>query len=157
MFTKQGSVMSDLSHPAMDCENTDAQHDIRHTFVAAAFIAVLAGLALTMGGGARWFAAKDCKLYPLPALLHSERAATATSRGGAPCLILAHKSNLRIESLEVVMPPRNGTIATRGKTGLVYFPNSQFKGSDSFQLKLVRRTDARASVATTIDLLVNID
>ena len=63
----------------------------------------------------------------------------------------------RIKSVEVVAGPRNGKISMRGTTGLFYVPNSQFKGTDSFAFRVLRRTDANEVAASIVNLTVNVD
>ena len=44
----------------------------------------------------------------------------------------------------------------RGKTGLIYVPNSQFKGQDSFDLKVLRENEPDTA-AKVINMKVNVD
>jgi hypothetical protein len=131
-------------------------HIDRQSYIAASFLIILAGLVFTVAGGTRFFAPKTCQLPPQGLWLQSGHEATATSRGGAPCLISARNTHANVEALEIVTPPRNGRIDMRGKTGLIYVPNSQFKGEDSFNLKILRRNEP-SSNAKIISMKVNVD
>jgi hypothetical protein len=73
------------------------------------------------------------------------------------CFIAANNTDARVEALEIVTSPSNGWVATRGKTAMVYFPNAGFKGTDAFELRLVRRTDTEAFLTTTINMKVKVD
>lgn len=149
--------MSDFSHHPTQFEGIAAPRNHRQTWMTAIFFATIAAVAITLVAATQWAATPHCRLHPRPVLTHSEQTPTATSRGGAPCLIAANNSDARVEALEVVTSPNNGWVATRGKTGLVYFPNADFKGMDSFDLRLVRRTDTNAFVTTNISMKVKVD
>lgn len=146
-----------MSDHATQFEETVAQDGHRQTWTAAILIAAIAGLAVTLAGAAQWTAAPHCRLHPRPVLAHWQQAPTATSRGGGPCLIAANNSDARVESLEIVTAPSNGFVATRGKNRLVYFPNADFKGVDSFEMRLIRRTDTKAVMTTNITMTVKVD
>lgn len=124
------------------CDKVPADHVIdRQSILAVAFLLTLAALVFTIAGGLRVLSPRDCRLQPHWLGPKSDDSATATSRGGAPCLISARNTNSNIEALELVTPPRNGRIDTRGKTGLIYVPNSRFKGQDVFNLKVLHKNE----------------
>ena len=127
------------------------------TSVAIAFFSVLAVLTLTLVGATRVFAPFECSLDPRSMLPYADSEATAFSRRGAPCMVAPHNMDGRIKSVEVVAGPRNGRISMRGTTGLFYVPNSQFKGTDSFTFRVLRRTDANEVAASIVNLTVNVD
>jgi hypothetical protein len=149
--------MSGPSHATADSRTTAKPHHVRQTWLAVSCLAAIAFLALALGPVFRLPAAKDCRLHPRPNLTPAAQAVTATSRGGWPCLITANNSDTRAEALHVVSPPRNGWIATRGATRLVYFPNASFKGVDMFDVELVRRTDTTSPLVHTITVRVKVD
>lgn len=141
---------------ADETTNSDALID-RQTYMAAGFLLAVAGLVFTIAGGTRLFVPKDCQLHSRAVLTQSGNQATATSRGGAPCLISAHNNHADVEALEIVTPPSNGRIVTRGKTGLVYVPNLQFKGTDSFDMRVIRRNRPSSSDAKIISMTIDVD
>lgn len=141
---------------AEDATNSDALID-RQTYMAAGFLLAMAGLVFTIAGGARLFVPKDCQLHSGAVLTQSGNHATATSRGGAPCLISAHQNHADVEALEIVTPPSNGRIVARGKTALVYVPNSQFRGTDSFDMRVIRRAKPNSSDARIISMKIDVD
>lgn len=143
-----------MRNPSNDGALADHVID-RQSWLAAAFLIALAGLVFTIAGGLRLLVPHDCQLSP-QWLLPSGDAAIATSRGGAPCLISARNTQANVEALELVTPPRNGRIDARGKTGLIYVPNAQFRGEDSFDLKVLRKNGPNAE-AKIINMKVNVD
>jgi hypothetical protein len=145
--------MFGLSSPVARDDAPATSHD---TGIAITFFAVLAALTLTLVGGARIFVTSGCSLDNRLALLHDGGEANAISRRGAPCLVSPLKGDWRVKALEVVTPPRNGRVAMRGAIGLLYIPNSQFRGSDSFAFRVIRRDDAGHS-ATNILMNVNVE
>jgi len=149
--------MSEFSHHPAQFEASPAQHNHRQTRIAAIFFATIAGGAVVLAGATHWAPASSCKLHPRPLLIHAVQAPIATSRGGSPCLIAANNSDARVEALEIVTSPSNGWVATRGKTALVYFPNAEFKGTDAFEMRLVRRTDTETFLTTNIHMRVKVD
>lgn len=139
------------------CKHELADHVIdRQSILAATFLIALAALVFTIAGGMRLFVPRDCQLQPHWLGAQSGDAATATSRGGAPCLISARNTQANVEALELVTPPRSGRIDMRGKTGLIYVPNSQFKGQDSFDLKVLRKNEPDAA-GKVINMKINVD
>ncbi len=149
--------MSEFSHHPAQIEGIAAQHNHRQTWIAALILGTIAATATTLVGVAQWMPAPHCRLHPRPLLMHGVHEPVATSRGGGPCLIAANNSDARVEALELVTSPSNGWVATRGKAAMVYFPNEKFKGTDTFELRLVRRTDTRSLVATKINMKVKVD
>lgn len=137
--------------------NELADHVIdRQSILAATFLIALAALVFTIAGGMRVFVPQDCQLQPRWLGTQSGEAATATSRGGAPCLISARNSQTNVKALELVTPPLHGRIDMRGKTGLIYVPNSQFRGQDSFDFKVLRENEPDTA-ARVINMKVNVD
>jgi hypothetical protein len=149
--------MSEFSHHPAQFEGIPAQHDRRQKWIAAIFLATIADGAMTLASATHWAPTPSCRLHPKPVLMHAVQAPIATSRGGSPCFIAANNTDARVEALEIVTSPSNGWVATRGKTAMVYFPNAGFKGTDAFELRLVRRTDTEAFLTTTINMKVKVD
>ncbi len=153
-----GCVMSGTPYPAADRNPpTLTSPNARDTHVALTFFVVLAALTLTLAGVVPVLSAKGCALDDRLVFLHSSGEASAVSRRGAPCLVTPLRSDWHVKALEVVTPPANGRITMRGATGLYYFPNSQFKGRDSFVFRVVRGIDAPAPNIENITMLVDVD
>jgi hypothetical protein len=45
----------------------------------------------------------------------------------------------------------------RGATGLFYVSNSQFRGTDTFTFRVVRRTDTNEVATSLVNMQVNVD
>jgi hypothetical protein len=146
--------MFGLSSSAARNDVPVTSHD---TGIAITFFAVLAALTLTLIGGTRILVPIGCSLDPGLAPPHVDSQVTAFSRRGAPCLVSPHNGDGRVKSLEVVAAPRNGRISMRGATGLFYVPNSQFRGTDTFTFRVVRRTDTNEVATSLVNMQVNVD
>jgi hypothetical protein len=146
--------MFGLSSPAA---RTEVPVTSRDTGVAVTFFAVLAMLTLVLIGATRILVPIGCSLDPRLGPPHADTQATAFSRRGAPCFVSPQNGDGRVKSLEVVAAPRNGRISMRGATGLFYLPNSQFKGTDSFTFRVVRRTDTNEVATSLVNMQVNVD
>lgn len=151
-----GCVMSGTPYPTANRQGTLTRHN-HDTGIALTFFAVLAALTLTLTGALRIFSPTGCTIDDRLVFLHSSGEASAVSRRGAPCLVTPLRSDWRVKALEVVTPPANGKITMRGATGFYYFPNSQFKGRDSFAFRVVRGTDASTHTIENITMLVDVD
>lgn len=149
--------MFGIPYPAAGNHGPLTPHNATDTGVALTFFAVLAMLTLTLAGVVRFFAPIGCSLEDRLVFLQSSGAGKAVSRGGAPCLVTPIRSDWSVKALEIVTPPSNGKISMRGATGLYYFPNSRFKGRDSFTFRVVRRTDTNALATETITMRVDVD
>lgn len=148
--------MSGMPYPAAD-HRGPLTPNASDTGIALTFFTVLALVTLTLAGVVRLAAPAGCSLDDSLVLLQASGEGSAVSRGGAHCLVAPPRSDWRVRSLELVTPPSNGTISMRGATGLYYYPNSQFKGRDSFAFRVVRRTDNSAPVITLITMRVDVD
>lgn len=148
--------MFGMPYPAADDRGSLASK-ASDTGIAMSFFALLALVTLTLAGAVRFVAPPGCSLDDHLVLLQTSGEGSAVSRRGAPCLITPLRSDWRVRAMELVTPPSNGRIAMRGATGLYYYPNSQFKGRDSFVFRVVRRTDNSAPVVTLITMRVDVD
>jgi hypothetical protein len=113
----------------------------------AASIATIAVLAVS--GLALWAKAPrligDCRTAPRPMLLAEQVEATMTIRGRTPCLIIAQLTNDTISGLDVIRKPNNGKLTVRGRTGLIYHPDRNFRGQDYFEYAMDRSAAAGAT------------
>jgi hypothetical protein len=128
----------------------------RQSYLAITFLLVLAGLVFVISGGMRFMVPPNCQLQSQWLRMQPGFEAIATSRGGAPCVISARNTHANAEALEIITPPRNGRVDMRGKTGLIYVPNSQFRGQDSFNFRVLQR-NASDSEADIVNMKINVD
>jgi hypothetical protein len=92
---------------------------------------------------------RDCRADPVALALGLNIEAAMTVRGGTACALWVKGSTASITDLEITSPPRHGVVLTRGRTGVVYQPERQFTGRDSFAFTLrgTSPADAGTSIA----------
>jgi hypothetical protein len=91
---------------------------------------------------------RDCRADPVALALGLNIEATMTVQGGSACALWIKGATASIGDLEITSPPRHGVVLTRGRTGVVYQPERQFVGRDSFAFTL--RGTSPADVGTSI-------
>jgi hypothetical protein len=92
---------------------------------------------------------RDCRADPVALALGLNIEATMTVQGGSACALWIKGATASIGDLEITSPPRHGVVLTRGRTGVVYQPERQFAGRDSFAFTLrgMSPADAGTSIA----------
>ena len=60
----------------------------------------------------------------------------ATASAGTPCLVSLGLGSARVDKLTITVDPQHGAVAPRGRTGVIYSPQSDFRGEDAFWLSL---------------------
>jgi hypothetical protein len=92
---------------------------------------------------------RECRADPVALVLGLNIEATMTVRGGSACALWIKGATASIAELEITSPPRHGVVLTRGRTGVVYQPERQFAGWDSFAFTLrgTSSADAGTSIA----------
>jgi hypothetical protein len=60
-----------------------------------------------------------------------------------------------IDDLDVMVPPRRGTLTMRGRTGVVYRADADFLGTDTFALA-ARSTPSAGLGVATVRVQVNV-
>jgi len=122
----------------------------------AAWRVLLAGLpivavilALTGGGSA------DCHGAPRLLRFGDEADAVVNVSAGWACPLWFKLTSQSIDDLDVMSPPRRGTLAMRGRSGVVYRAERGFTGLDTFALG-VRGASATGEGIATIRVLVSV-
>jgi hypothetical protein len=92
---------------------------------------------------------RECRADPVALALGLDIEATMTVRGGSACALWIKGATASIAELEITSPPRHGVVLTRGRTAVVYQPERQFAGRDSFAFTLrgTSPADAGTSIA----------
>jgi hypothetical protein len=113
----------------------------------AALIAVF--VALIGIRSAETVGIRNCRADPVALALGLNIEATMTVQGGSACALWIKGATASIGDLEITSPPRHGAVLTRGRTGVVYQPERQFTGRDSFAFTLrgTSPADAGTSIA----------
>lgn len=97
------------------------------------------GLAVASVAAMIWsttHAARDCRFKPIALALGLDKQIAATVPRGVPCSVHTLTGEATVEDLTIQSPPRHGELAPRGRTGVLYRPDPNFKGEDSFAFEL---------------------
>jgi hypothetical protein len=84
--------------------------------------------------------ARDCRVEPIALALGRQSNVPIALPADAPCTILVKAGSAVLDGITIDAPPRHGTLALRGRTGVVYRPNPGFRGDDAFAFSLHRRS-----------------
>jgi len=74
----------------------------------------------------------SCHIRLAPYVFGITSAISASVPAGVPCTITIRPGSASIEALTIESYPKFGTLSTRGRTGVIYRPNSRTGGSDEF-------------------------
>jgi hypothetical protein len=126
--------------------------------VAAGLVLVgLAAFALASvrtGPSTALLRASDCEAQPISMVLGENVEATMTVSPRTRCQIATGFAAGAIEDFTIVDPPKHGTLMQRGRTGVVYQSDANFRGQDSFAFALHGKTtdhyDANATGTSVI-------
>lgn len=103
------------------------------------------GLSLLCTGVMVWtgiLGARDCRVEPIPLALGRHSDVPIALPADAPCTIRVKAGSTVLDGITIDAPPLHGTLALRGRTGIVYRPNAGFKGGDAFAFSLHGRSGA---------------
>ena len=73
-----------------------------------------------------------CTTNPLSTEFMPELNVAMTVKSGVACAIWARVITTFVDTLDVVTPPRHGTLRTRGLSGVIYRPDKDYVGEDAF-------------------------
>jgi hypothetical protein len=108
----------------------------------------LAALAGTVVGAPSFDAGmRPCRTEPAVLASAAEVAAKMTVAHNAACAIWTKVRSASIDDVEIATPPRHGTLALRGRSGVTYRPAPQFAGNDFFAFTLRGHADARDNMS----------
>jgi len=88
-----------------------------------------------------------CLALPVHLILGAETAARIETSSGIACTVSVQTGSAVIDDLTVTSPAQHGSVAPRGRTGVIYRPQGNYQGEDQFELALRGRSDAKAGVA----------
>ena len=89
--------------------------------------------------------------YAFSTLLSQPATANSVSTGGASCsytLSPIHPDQVQFTGASIVKQPSNGTFEQTGAFAFKYQPNSGFKGTDEYAIKVCGHSSERAGCAT---------
>jgi hypothetical protein len=109
----------------------------RLTPAGAGWLALLAILAAVIA--ARAFdvvPVPECRTTPTRLAFVPVTEMRATVSAGTPCLVSLRLGSARVQKLAITLDPQHGVVAPRGRTGVIYRPQSGFRGEDTFWFSL---------------------
>ena len=105
--------------------------------VAAGFVLVgLAAYALGTVKGTpsvdSLLSAPTCEAEPISIVLGQDAEAAMTVSPRTRCQVATGFATTSIEEFSIVDPPKHGTVMQRGRAGVIYQSDGDFRGQDSF-------------------------
>ena len=79
---------------------------------------------------------RSCRVKPVPLMLGAATDISIAAPADMPCTILVRTGSTSLDAMTIEAPPQNGTLAERGRTGVIYRPSRGFKGDDAFTFSL---------------------
>jgi hypothetical protein len=125
------------------------------TIVGAAGVLAVAGLVLWAVPASLPAAVSRCQLEPHRLSFVPESKARLTVKGNIACAVSARLGAARVNAMNIVELPRHGRLRPRGRTGVIYRPDADFKGEDDFAFTMhgvstSYKGDARVRVAVIV-------
>ena len=99
---------------------------------AACYLIALGAACVSAALWTHAFGAVGCHVAPVPVTLGANADTSVAMPAGAPCTVILRTGQAVVEDLTVTVPPQHGTVVARGRTGVVYRPQRQFRGDDRF-------------------------
>jgi hypothetical protein len=119
-------------------------------FVAGAVIAVLGMLALA--AGVRSVAGvSECRVAAPPAVFGTNAETQMLIRGGLPCPIWTVVASATVNELAITVAPKNGSLTHRGRTGVIYRPAANYRGTDVFEFAMRGQAKSTVRVNVTVE------
>ena len=88
-----------------------------------------------------------CDASPVRLTFGAETAARIETGSGTACMVTMQAGAAVIEDLTISVAAQHGSIAPRGRTGVVYRAQDNYRGEDSFALALRGRSETQHGVA----------
>ena len=97
--------------------------------IAVLVMLVLAASARTVSG------TSECRVSA-PIVSGANTETQMLVRGGMPCPIWTVIAGASVNELAVTVAPKNGSLTARGRTGVVYRPSANYRGTDVFEFAM---------------------
>lgn len=78
----------------------------------------------------------ECETQPISIMLGQDAEATMTVSRRTRCQIATGLATGAIEEFNIIEPPKHGIVMQRGRTGVVYQSDGDFRGNDSFSFAM---------------------
>ena len=118
-------------------------------------VAVLVIGSLWYGQNSRAMPA-GCRTDPTSMQFVPELDVAMSVKNGTACAIWSRVSNTFVDSLDIEVAPRHGTLRTRGLSGVIYRPEPGYSGGDAFvfvrrELAQPRGRQSRVRVQVSVE------
>jgi hypothetical protein len=104
---------------------------VRPTAATSGWLGLFAILA-TIGAVRAFEVVPECRTTPARLAFIPVTEVKATTSEGTPCLVSLGLGAARVDKLTITVDPQHGAVAPRGRTGVIYSPQSDFRGEDAF-------------------------
>jgi hypothetical protein len=91
---------------------------------------------LLIGLAASWLMPVRCQTRPIALALGASTDASVAMRAGRACTISVETGPAVIRAVSIETNPAHGKLMLRGRTGVIYVPDRDFKGKDAFAFAL---------------------
>jgi hypothetical protein len=88
-----------------------------------------------------------CYASPVRLTFGAETATRIETSSGTACTVVMQAGAAVIEELTITVAAQHGSIAPRGRTGVIYRAQDNYRGEDSFALALRGRSETQHGVA----------
>jgi hypothetical protein len=89
--------------------------------------------------------ARDCRVAPVAPPPGSKAEIAIAVPAGRACTILVRAGGADLNGLLIAVQPTSGKLTLRGQSGVIYQPNTGFRGDDAFVFSLRRRSNATSA------------
>jgi hypothetical protein len=146
-----GKTIADAStarkmQPERSAGNPPRRIDSRSVLGGCAILLSLIGVWSTMKA-LELRAPSACDASPVRLTFGAETAARIETGSGTACAVAMQAGTAVIEDLTVTVAAQHGSIAPRGRAGVVYRAQDNYRGEDSFALALRGRSETQHGVA----------
>jgi hypothetical protein len=115
------------------------RHIVYHPDAVAGRLIAIGAVLLLMFAAVAWASGlasflrhSECRSWPTLLVFGQETDASLLVRGTVPCSLALQAPSLAVDELKMATLPENGTVMSRGRTGVTYLPGRNFKGDDFF-------------------------
>jgi hypothetical protein len=108
---------------------------LRPTLATFGWFGVFA-ILVAIGAARAFDVVPECRTTPARLAFIPVTEVKAITSAGTPCLVPLGLGSARVDKLTITVDPQHGAVAPRGRTGVIYSPQSDFRGEDAFWLSI---------------------
>jgi hypothetical protein len=127
----------------------------RRTWPAWCFVG-LSSVCIGLLVWASLLGSRGCRADPIPLAFGRDSDVSVALPADTPCAILLKPLGAPLDDIAIEGAPAHGTLTSHGRAGVVYRPQPGFRGGDSFDFSLHRRSNSTLESFTVhIRALIN--